>query len=349
MSGIAVKTSFSNWTWVTLFIIGCGPAPATPMRPVDKSTAPQGITLLNVANDPTRELWKDLNTAFARSYLVETGTTVEIKQSHASSASQARAVIDGLEADVVSLAVWPDTDQLQKKGLIHEGWEDRLPNRSLPYTTPIVFVVRKGNPKQIKDWPDLTRGDIEIITPNPKTSGNGKLSFLAAWGSVIKNGGTEEQARDFVTKLYQRVSILDTGSRGSTTTFAQKGQGDVHLAFESEAHLEVLEAKGDLEIVLPSLSMLAEPHVAVVDANVDKKKTRKAAEAYLRFLYTDEGQELIAKHHYRPTNAGQTEKHSNKFPALKLFSITEIASGWPDAQERFFAEGALFDTIYKSK
>lgn len=349
MSGILVRTSFSNWIWATLCIVGCGGAPAAPENPTQQTAPQKSIALLNVANDPTRELWKDLNTAFAKAYLAETGTTVEIKQSHASSGSQARAVIDGLDADVVSLAVWPDTDQLRAKGLVDEGWEDRLPNRSLPYTTPIVFVVRKGNPKQIKDWPDLTKGDIEIITPNPKTSGNGKLSFLAAWGSVIKNGGTEEQARDFVTKLYQRVSILDTGSRGATTTFAQKGQGDVHLAFESEAHLEVLEAKGDLEIVLPSLSILAEPHVAVVDANVDKKQTRKAAEAYLRFLYTDEGQELIAKHHYRPTNLGQTEKHRDKFPPLKLFVITEIASGWPEAQERFFAEGALFDAIYKSK
>lgn len=344
-----MKTTSGNWAWSLLFLVGCGGDAATPTVNVQSTTTPKRVELLNVANDPTRELWRDINAAFTKAYLAETGVNVEIKQSHASSGSQARAVIDGLAADVVTLAVWPDTDQLRKKGLIKDGWEDRLPNHSLPYTTPIVFVVRKGNPKQIKDWPDLIREDVEVITPNPKTSGNGKLSFLAAWGSVIKNGGTEDQAREFVTKLYQRVPILDTGSRGSTTTFAQKGQGDVHLAFESEAHLETQEARGELEIILPSLSILAEPHVAVVDANVDAKKTREAAEEYLKFLYTDQGQSLIAKHHYRPTNSGQTEKYPDKFPALKLFSITEITSGWPEAQERFFAEGALFDTIYKSK
>lgn len=311
--------------------------------------APSRVELLNVANDPTREMWKDLNNAFAAAYLKETGVPVNIRQSHASSASQSRAVIEGLDADVVTLAVWPDTDQLRKKGLINEGWESRLPNRSLPYTTPIVFVVRKGNPKGIKTWSDLIQPNVEIVTPNPKTSGNGKLAFLAAWGSVVLNGGTEDQAHDFVTRLYRQVSVLDTGSRASTVTFAQKGIGDVHLAFESEAQLEVREAKGELEIILPPLSILAEPHVAVVDANVEKKKTRTVAEAYLKFLYTDEGQRIIASHFYRPTNDTQAAKHRDQFPELKLFTIDQISKGWDEAQEKFFAEGAMFDQIYKSK
>lgn len=331
--------------------VGCNPQPSKPATQADGSPAKGGQTfeLLNVSYDPTRELWKDFNGVFATEYAKESGNTVKIKQSHGGSGSQARAVVDGLEADVVSLALWSDTDQLRKKGLIKGGWEEKFPNRSLPYTSTIVFVVRKGNPKKIKDWSDLTKPDVEIITPNPKTSGNGKLAFLAAWGSVVLNGGSEDQAKAFVTDLYKRAPTLEAGARGATTTFAQKGQGDVHLTWENEAHLEVAEAKGELEILYPTLSILAEPHVAIVDANVDRKKSREAAEAYLNYLYTPAGQEIIAKHYYRPYNAELLAKNRDRFPELKLFAITEIASGWDAAQEKFFAEGALFDSIYQSK
>lgn len=332
-----------------LVLPGCREEQAPVGGPPAAVSGPRQVELLNVANDPTRELWRDLNAAFAVAYQAETGNTISIKQSHASSGSQARAVLDGLEADVVALAVWPDTDQLRKKGLLSDGWEDRLPNRSLPYTTPIVFVVRKGNPKGIKAWKDLIQPDIEIITPNPKTSGNGKIAFLAAWGSVIVGEGTQEEAREFVSQIYKRVPVLDTGARGSTMSFARKGMGDVHLAFESEAHLEVEEAKGNLEIVWPGLSLLAEPHVAVVDAIVDKRKTRAAAEAYLKFLYTDDGQEIIAKHFYRPMKAEVVERYRDRFPKMTLFSITTIGPDWDEIQARFFADGALFDQIYKEK
>lgn len=331
-------------------LIGCGSQSAKPSGQTgDAAKGGQSFELLNVSYDPTRELWKEFNTAFAAHYQKETGNKVKIKQSHGGSGSQARSVIDGLDADVVSLALWSDTDQIRKQGLIKDGWEKSFPNRSLPYTSTIVFVVRKGNPKKVKDWSDLTKSDIEIITPNPKTSGNGKLAFLAAWGSVVLNGGTEEQAKAYVTELYKRTPTLEAGARGATTTFAQKGLGDVHLTWENEAHLEVAESKGELEILYPTLSILAEPHVAIVDANVDRKKTREAAEAYLNYLYTPVGQEIIAKNYYRPSNAELLAKHRDRFPELKLFAITEIAKDWDDAQGKFFAEGALFDSIYQSK
>jgi sulfate transport system substrate-binding protein len=303
------------------------------------------VELLNVSYDPTRELWKELNGKFTASQSAD-GKSVSIKQSHGGSGSQARAVIDGLEADVVTLAMWSDTDQLRKKGLIKDSWEEALPNRSLPYTSTIVFVVRKGNPRNIKTWADLTGDGIEIITPNPKTSGNGKLAFLAAWGSVIHKGGSEDDARAFVTQLYKQVPVLDTAARGSTTTFAQKGIGDVHLTWENEAHLEVAEAKGELEIVFPEASILAEPHVAVVDANVDKKGTRTLAEAYLKFLYTKEGQEIIAKHFYRPSDADVLAANASSFPAMELFPVTKVATDWDDAHTKYFADGGEFDRMY---
>ena len=302
------------------------------------------VTLLNVSYDPTRELWRDLNGAFSKSY----DRPLEIKQSHGSSGGQARAVVDGLEADVVTLALWSDTNAIQKKGLIKEGWEDKFPNRSLPYTSTIVFVVRKGNPSGIKDWPDLAKSGIEVITPSPKTSGNGKLALLAAWGSVVTRGGTEEQAREYLKKLYQNVPVLDTGARGATTTFANKGIGDVHLTWENEAHLEVADSKGELELIYPPVSILAEPHVALVDTNVDRKGTREAAEAYLKFLYTDEGQAIIATHYYRPTNETILEANRSRFPVLELFPVTNIAKSWDEATERFFAEGGVFDSIYQA-
>jgi sulfate transport system substrate-binding protein len=238
--------------------------------------------VLNVSYDPTRELWRDLNATFIPKYLKEANTKLEIKQSHGGSSTQARALIDGLEADVVTLAMPSDTDAIRKKGLIAENWEQRLPHRALPYVSTIVFVVRKGNPKGIKDWPDLVKPGVATITPNPKTSGNGQLSFYCAWGSVLLRGGSREDAIAYVIKLYQQVPVLDSGARGATTTFVQKGIGDVHLAGENEAHLEVREANGTLDLVYPPISIRAEPHVAVVDANVDRKGTRAAAEAYLR-------------------------------------------------------------------
>jgi len=308
------------------------------------------VTLLNVSYDPTRELWRDLNANFAARYEKEKGVKVNIRQSHGGSSTQARSVIDGLDADVTTLASFLDTDAIRKKGLIKAGWVDRLPNKSRPYVSTIVFVVRKGNPKGIKDWPDLVKPGIAIVTPNPKTSGNGYISFFAAWGSVILRGGTRQQAIDYVTKLYQQVPVLDSGARGATTTFVQKKIGDVHLAWENEAYLEVREAKGALEVVVPPISILAEPQVAVVDANVDKKKTREVAEAYLKFAYTDEAQEIFAKHFYRPSNDAILKKHLDIFkPGVRLFAITEIAKDWPDAHKQLIGDGSVFDSIYKPR
>ncbi|HYC57128.1 MAG TPA: sulfate ABC transporter substrate-binding protein [Candidatus Binatia bacterium] len=300
---------------------------------------------LNVSYDPTRELWKEVNSVFVPRAAKDFGVTLDIKQSHGGSSSQARAVNDGLEADVVTLAMWPDTDAIRKTGLIDSGWEDEFPGRSLPYVSTIVFVVRKGNPKGIKDWADIVRPGIEIVTPNPKTSGNGKLSFLAAWGSVLQTGGSEEDAKAFVSKLYKQAPVLDTGARGSTTTFAQKGIGDVQIAWENEAYLAREESGGELEIVYPSISILAEPHVAIVDRNVDRHGTRKIAEAYLSFLYTPEGQQIIARHHYRP-NTPDGAALAAKFPAIKLFPITDVAADYDAANARFFNDGKIFDQIY---
>jgi len=308
---------------------------------------PEEIVLLNVSYDPTRELWRDINAQFIAAYEQQTGQRVSIQQSHASSGSQARAVLDGLEADVVTLALWSDIDVLRKNGLIKDGWEERLPNRSLAYFSTIVFVVRKGNPKGIKDWPDLVQPGVEVITPNPKTSGNGRLSFLAAWGAVRRRGGSEEEARDLVTKLYQRTPVLDNGARGSTATFAQKKIGDVHITWENEAYLEVAETPGELEIVYPPLSIRAEPYIAVVDANVDRKGTRAVAEAYLQFLYTEQAQHILAKHHYRPVNESIRKHYADQLPDIELFPITAVAANWEEAQKKFFAHGAIFDSIYQ--
>jgi sulfate/thiosulfate transport system substrate-binding protein len=305
------------------------------------------ITLLNVSYDPTRELWRDINDHFIPLYEKETGDELIINQSHGGSSTQARAVIDGLEADVVTIASIIDTNAISQKGLIDKGWVDRFPYRSLPYYSTIVFVVRKGNPKGIKDWSDLVKPGISIVTPNPKTSGNGYLSFFSAWGSVILRGGSRQDAIDYVTKLYKQVPVLDSGARGATTTFVQKRIGDVHLAWENEAHLEIREAKGTLEIIYPPISIRAEPHVAVVDDNVRRHGTRKPAEAYLKYMYTDEGQEIIAKHFYRPSNEAILKKHAATFPSIRLFLITEIAKDYPDAHKQLIADGGVFDTIYK--
>lgn len=340
------KSSLVLFLPLFLAVVGCSSDAGSSSATVEGESAP--VELLNVSYDPTRELWKELNDKFT-ALQREAGKTVSIKQSHGGSGSQARAVIDGLQADVVTLAMWSDTEQLHRKGLIRAGWEAAFPNRSLPYTSTIVFVVRKGNPKNIKTWADLAGPGIEIITPNPKTSGNGKLAFLAAWGSVRHKGGTDDEARAFVTQLYKQVPVLDTAARGSTTTFAQKGIGDVHLTWENEAHLEVTEAKGALELVFPEASILAEPHVAVVDENVDKKKTRQAAEDYLRFLYTPEAQAVIAKHFYRPTDPAVLAANAASFPTMELFPVTTFAASWDDAQAKFFDDGAEFDRIYDAK
>jgi sulfate/thiosulfate transport system substrate-binding protein len=311
--------------------------------------APKSVELLNVSYDPTRELWRDMNEKFISAYKKETGTEVSIKQSHGGSSTQARSVIDGLEADVVTLASYLDTEAISQRGLIKPGWMDEFPNRSLPYTSTIIFVVRKGNPKGIKDWGDLIKPGVEVITPNPKTSGNGYLSFFSAWGATVLRGGSRDDAIKYVTQLYKQVPVLDSGARGATTTFVQKKIGDVHLAWENEAHLEVQEAKGDLDLVYPPISIRAEPHVAIVDDNVDRKKTRAVAEAYLKFAYTDEGQEVAAKHFYRPSNEAILKKHAESFPEIKLFPVTEIAKDFPDAHKQFIAEGGIFDGIYKPK
>jgi len=301
--------------------------------------------LLNVSYDPTRELYRAINAAFTQHHK----DGVSIRQSHGGSGTQARAIIDGLDADVATLALWSDTNAIAKAGLLAKDWENRLPNRSLPYTSTIVFVVRKGNPKGIKDWPDIVKPGVEIITPNPKTSGNGKLSFLAAWGSVTERGGSQADALAFVKKLYEQVPVLDLAARASTTTFVQKRIGDVHLSWENEAHLEVEEAKGSVELVYPPISFLAEPHVAWVDANVKKKGTEAVAKEYLEFLYTPEAQEIIAKNFYRPTNPEVLAKHVSDFPPIKFFKIDAVAKNWEDATAKYFGDGGLFDTFYKPK
>jgi sulfate transport system substrate-binding protein len=307
--------------------------------------------MLNAACDPTRELWHDLNAEFIEEYEHETGVKLSIRQSHGGSGGQARAVIDGLPADVVTLALFTDTDQLRKAGLKKPEWEADLPNRSLPYTSTIVFVVRKGNPKQVRDWQDLAKDGVRVITPNPKTSGNGKWSFLAQWGSVVWRGGSEVEAEEYVGRVFAQVPVLDPAARGATMTFAQKGIGDVHLTWENEAHLEVKEANGELEIVYPPISVLAEPHVAVVDAVVDRKGSRAAAEAYLKFLYTPKGQRIIAKHHHRPTDPAILSEVKGQFPELRLERATTLVpSGkWDDVQKRFFAEGGVFDRVPLAK
>lgn len=312
---------------------------------VRQPKATDQVELLNVACDPTRELWRDLNARFIDQYQRESGVTVSIRQSHGGSGSQARAVIDGLDADVVTLALWTDTDAIRKVGLIDNAWEERLPARSLPYTSTIVFVVRRGNPKNIRDWDDLARNDVEAITPNPKTSGNGKWSFLAMWGAKKRAGATDEQAFAFVSHVFRRVPVLDTGARAATMTFAQNGRGDVHLTWENEAHLEVQESNGALEIVYPTLSIEAEPHVALVDRVVDRKGTRVHAQRYLDFLYEDAAQEVIAQHYYRPTSAAIKQKAAARFPAITLFPARELGS-WDAIQKRFFADKGLFDEIF---
>ena len=307
-----------------------------------------GTTLLNVSYDPTRELYQEVNATFAKQWKAKTGEDVTIEQSHGGSGKQARAVIDGLEASVVTLALAYDIDAIAEAGLIARNWQSRLPNNSSPYTSTIVFLVRKGNPKKILDWDDLVRPGLAVITPNPKTSGGARWNYLAAWGHALrKPGGDDGKARDFVSRLFKNVPILDTGARGSTVTFVERGIGDVLIAWENEALLAVKELKQDaVEIVIPSTSILAEPPVAVVDKVVSRRGTKAVAQAYLEFLYTPEGQEIAARHYYRPRLEAVAAKHAEQFPAVKLFTIDEVFGGWSRAQKTHFADGGVFDQIY---
>ena len=304
-------------------------------------------TLLNVSYDPTRELYADFNKAFVAAYQKETGKSVELKQSHGGSGSQARAVIDGLQADVVTLALAYDIDAIAAKGLVAPDWQKRLSLNASPYTSTIVFLVRKGNPKGIKDWDDLVRPGLSVITPNPKTSGGARWNYLAAWGYAQKRYGAEAPAREFVRKLYANVPVLDSGARGATTTFVERGIGDVLLAWENEAFLAVKELGPDkVEIVVPSISILAEPPVVLVDKVVDRKGTRKVAQAYLDYLYTAEGQEIAAKNFYRPIDPAVAAKYDKQFARVQLFALKDYFGDWQKAQKTHFADGGTFDQIY---
>lgn len=308
------------------------------------------VNLLNVSYDPTRELYQDFNAAFAKKWKEKNNQNVTIKQSHGGSGKQARAVIDGLEADVVTLALAYDIDAIAEKGgLLPKNWQSRLPNNSAPYTSTIVFLVRKGNPKGIKDWEDLAKPGVSVVTPNPKTSGGARWNYLAAWGYALKkNGGDEGKAKDLVTRIYKNVPVLDSGARGATTTFVERGIGDVLIAWENEALLAINElGKGKFEIIAPSVSILAEPPVAVVDKVVDRHKTREVAQAYLEHLYSEEGQEIAAKHYYRPRLESVVSKYAAQFPKVSLFTIDELFGGWQKAQQAHFADGGVFDQIYQ--
>ena len=310
--------------------------------------AAKDITLLNVSYDPTRELYQDYNAAFAKYWEGKTGEKVVIQASHGGSGKQARAVIDGLPADVVTLALAYDIDAIaEKSGQLPADWQKRLPNNSSPYTSTIVFLVRHGNPKGIKDWNDLIKPGVSVITPNPKTSGGARWIYLAAWGYAFwKNGNNEGKAREFISALFKNVPVLDTGARGATTTFVQRGIGDVLIAWENEAILSIQElGKGQFEIVAPSVSILAEPPVALVDKVADKNGTRAVAQAYLEYLYSPEGQEIAARNYYRPRLESVAAKHASAFPKLNLFTIDEVFGGWQKAQKTHFAEGGVFDQI----
>ena len=307
--------------------------------------------LLNVSYDPTRELYADYDKVFADYWKKKTGQDVTIDLSNGGSGKQARAVIDGLPADVVTLALAGDIDAIApKSGLLPDGWQARLPQHSTPYTSTIVLLVRKGNPKHIKDWDDLVRPDVSVITPNPKTSGGARWNFLAAWGYALKKFGSQEKARDFVAKLYKNVPVLDSGARGSTTTFVERGVGDVEIAWENDAFLAVNElGKDKFEIVVPSVSILAEPPVAWVDKNTETNGTTQVAQEYLKYLYSPEGQEVVARNYYRPRDKKVAAKYAKQFPKIKLFTINQVFGGWSKAQPAFFGDGGVFDQIYQPK
>ncbi len=314
------------------------------------SAARADTALLNVSYDPTREFYKAINERFTAKWEAETGEDLTIGQSHGGSGKQARSVIDGLEADVVTLALAYDIDAIaQKSDLLDKNWQKRLPNNSSPYTSTIVFMVRKGNPKDIKDWPDLLKPDVQVITPNPKTSGGARWNYLAAWAYALQqSGGSEAKAKQFVGDLYSRAPVLDTGARGSTTSFAQRGLGDVLLAWENEAHLAIKHLGADkIEIVVPSMSILAEPPVTLVDKNVADHETRNLAEAYLHYLYSPEAQEIAAENFYRPTDQAVAAKYRDRFPDIPLVTVDQAFGGWQEAQRKHFADGGIFDQIYR--
>lgn len=345
-----MKNKINRLSVITMCILllisaltGCGST-----KNVQNST----ITLLNVSYDPTRELYQEYNEAFVKHWKAKTGQTVTVQQSHGGSGSQARTVIDGNEADVVTLALAYDINSINKnKELINKEWQKRLADNSTPYTSTIVFLVRKSNPKNIKDWDDLVKPGIQVITPNPKTSGGARWNYLAAWGYALKkNNNDSEKAKNFVRHLYENVPVLDSGARGATTTFVERGLGDVLIAWENEAFLSINElGKDKFEIVIPSMSILAEPPVSVVDSVVDKKGTRKVAEAYLQYLYSDEGQEIAAKNYYRPRNQNIEKKYASQFAKINLFTIDEVFGGWSKAQQEHFSDGGVFDQIYIKK
>ncbi|MBN9370227.1 MAG: sulfate transporter subunit [Hydrogenophaga sp. SCN 70-13] len=315
-----------------------------------QAQAPAPVTLLNVSYDPTRELYVEINQAFTKHWKAKTGQEVTIKQSHGGSGKQARSIIDGLDADVATLALAGDTDALHAHGQwIPKDWQKRLPHNSSPYTSTIVLAVRQGNPKNIKDWDDLVRPDVKVITPNPKTSGGARWNYLAAWEFAKRQFGGDAQAKDFVARLYNNVPVLDTGARGSTITFAQRNQGDVLIAWENEAYLLEKEFGARFDFVYPSLSILAEPAVTVVDKNVDKKGTRAVAQAYLEYLYTEEAQDIIGKNFYRPVSTKAQAKYAKQLPKLNLFTIDQAFGGWDKAAKAHFADGASFDQIYTRK
>ncbi len=339
--------SFKNVNSTRRVILGLAVALLAAAGPAQ---AQQEITLLNVSYDPTRELYKEINEAFARDWKSKTGQSLNIKQSHGGSGRQARSIIDGIEADVATLALAYDIDALHERGkLIPADWQKRLPQNSAPYTSTIVFLVRKGNPKRITDWSDLIRSGVNVVTPNPKTSGGARWNYLAAWGyAVRKNKANEAQARDFVRALFRNVSVLDSGARGSLTTFAERGVGDVFISWENEAFLALKEFGADkFEIVTPSISILAEPPVTVIDKVVDKRGTRKVAEAYLQFLYTPTAQDIIGRNFYRPRDAKAAAKYASQFTKVDLFTIDELFGGWQKAQKTHFEDGGVFDQIFR--
>ena len=344
-----MKKKWSQWFTVLSLIIALSVTSSVTAFAEAKKAQPKNVELLNVSYDPTRELYVDFNKAFAAYWKKKTGQTVTIKQSHGGSGKQARSVIDGLQADVVTLALGYDVSAVEKAGLIKAGWEKRLAHNSSPYTSTIVFLVRKGNPKGIKDWNDLIREGVQVITPNPKTSGGARWNYLAAWGYALKhNNNSEDKAKKFVASLFKNVPVLDSGARGSTTTFVERGIGDVLIAWENEAYLALKENADKFEIVTPSLSILAEPPVAVVTKNVEKHKTREVAAAYLDYLYTEEGQSIVAKNFYRPTNAKVAKEFGKQFPKLDLITIRDFG-GWEKAQTTHFNDNGIFDQIYQGQ
>jgi sulfate/thiosulfate transport system substrate-binding protein len=334
-------------------IAGCESSSTTSSNSDGGTTGQQPVTLLNVSYDPTRELYREFGEAFSRRWKSETGQVVTIEQSHGGAGKQARSVIDGLKADVVTLAISYDMDQIAElTGLFPADWQSRLPNNSCPYTSTIVFLVRKGNPKNIKDWDDLVKTGIEVITPNPKTSGGARYNYLAAWGYALRKFDNDDaKAKEFVTKLIKNVPVLDSGARGSTNTFVQNGIGDVLLAWENEAFLAIRELGPDkVEMIVPSVSILAEPPVTVVDKNAEAHGATEVATEYLKYLYSPEGQKIVAKHYYRPSKPELADPEDMKrFPKIELFTIDEVFSGWQKAQARHFSNGGVFDSIYEPK